>query len=285
MVKPAASQGRSCICGPSARFCHDPAWSSRRTWSERAELRSRREVSAAGPPPWRCDRRGARRPGMGRRARASARATLEDELHGQLNEAGACDRWEESGGGGAERRVRRQTGSSGDSANSGGGGAEEVGGVGADDVGMVEEVEGLGDELQPCLFGEADVAGEAGVERDLFREIERVAAEAGKSVGSAVAVVVQVEAEQAGIGVPGLGGENTAQFPATENRAADAVQAPGVVQVPDSAQDEAVPLVVDSGGAIGARVERIGDLLGVVEAEGHDGGLVGHVVNDLAEGV
>jgi len=116
------------------------------------------------------------------------------------------------------RGVGQQTGRPGDAASCDSGSVSpthvEYSGADAVDVGVVEDVEALGNQLDLEALIDGNVFRHAWIERNGARQIKSVASQARHAVREAVRIVVEVRAHRSGIGLAGLRGEDSAEFPA-----------------------------------------------------------------------
>ena len=62
------------------------------------------------------------------------------------------------------------------------------------EVGAIENIEPLGNQLQPCVFSEPELSSDPGIKADEIRPGERVAANSRRPIGETVAVIVQIRA-------------------------------------------------------------------------------------------
>src|SRR3954453_21187648 len=153
------------------------------------------------------------------------------------------------------------------------------------DVGAVHQVERFGDELHAGAGEEADLLRHARVDRELARQPERIAREAGGAVVARVAIVVDISIDDGGVRLAGLPAGDPADRPAAEDRAAESVHVLRIrIETPDAAEDDAVRDVVVAGRPITVEVERVLRELRVVGAR-HDGRGVRLVVAHLRVGV
>src|SRR4051794_15411467 len=145
-------------------------------------------------------------------------------------------------------------------------------------IAAVEEVECFRDELDAGAGEEADFLRQARVDRELARQPERIAREAGGAVVARVAIVVEVRAGDGGVWLAGLPAGDAADRPASEDGPAESVHVLRIrIETPDAAEDDAVRDIVVAGSPIAVEVERVLRVLRIVGA-GNDGGGVRLVV-------
>src|SRR5215472_9563846 len=100
---------------------------------------------------------------------------------------------------------------------------------------MVQHIERLGNELEPCPFRETNGTRYARVERDDGGQVEGIASETRRPLVPAVAIAIEIAVDQRGIGLSALGVEYPGNLPtfgqSLENVVLDALR---VVQVPHS---------------------------------------------------
>src|SRR5216684_5849613 len=114
--------------------------------------------------------------------------------------------------------------------------------------------------------------------------MESIPAQAWCAVVVAIAVVVEIEADQCGVGQAGLRGEDATQFPSTKKHSRRASERTSFANLPDATQDKPVPLVVYAKPTVSAGVGRVGEQK-IVGCRWIHGDGFGIVVNGSAEGV
>src|SRR5215831_9961207 len=150
---------------------------------------------------------------------------------------------------------------------------------------MVEDVEGLRDELQPGPFTEVNGARYTRIQRDNGRHTEGVTSEAGCPLRAAVAVVIQIGVDQGRVRLAALSIEDPRDLPTLGQDLEEAVvNALSIVQVPNAAEDEAMAHVIVAVAAIEAYVVGVVDHFSVV-GSGYDSRGVGNVIDHMAPGV
>ncbi len=100
------------------------------------------------------------------------------------------------------------------------------------DVRVVKHVERLPDESQTDALGDVHITRHAWIQGNRPRQIESVSAESRRSICGRVAVVVQIEINQPGIGQPRLRRQNSTELPAPENGLRRSRQSPCIIQLP-----------------------------------------------------
>src|SRR4029077_6827027 len=127
------------------------------------------------------------------------------------------------------------------------------------DVGVVEDVECLADELEAESLGKLNIFGNPRVERNGTWQVERISSYARCAVRGAVGVVVKVRIYHGGVRLAGLSRQDSAELPTTQDLLGSTRKPLSIVESPDSTQDKPVALVIDARGAIRADVARIGN--------------------------
>ena len=120
----------------------------------------------------------------------------------------------------------------------------------------VEEVEGVGGELQAIAVANVDFADEAKIGGSVVGSGEAVAAVAGETVVVVVAVLVGIAVDGGVDGASAAGGDDAGDFPVVENVAEELVLAVEGTRLDGEGGDEAVALVGDAGAALGIGVRR-----------------------------
>jgi hypothetical protein len=144
----------------------------------------------------------------------------------------------------------------------------------------VEEVEGVGGELEAVALGNVDFADEAEVGGGVVGAGESVAAVAGETVVVVVAVLVGVAVNGGVDGASTAGGYDAGNFPVVEHVAEEWVFAVEGTRLEGEGGDEAVALVGDARSALAVGV------VGILDGGGFAGdqGVLA-VVNGVGVGV
>jgi len=114
--------------------------------------------------------------------------------------------------------------------------------------------------------------------------MESIPAQAWCAVVVAIAIVVEIKADQCGVRQAALRGEDAAQFPSTEKHSRRASERTSFANLPDATQDKPVPLVVYAKPPVRAGVGRVGQQQ-IVGGRWIHGDGFGVVINGSAEGV
>src|ERR1700722_204978 len=191
----------------------------------------------------------------------------EDEFQSQLNLARG------EGGGGLEEilwlLVVGRVGNSIDvgavGSEGGGFGGEAVGGDGDALIVAVEQVEGIGGEVEAAGVAEVDFADEAEIGGGVVGASEGVAAVAGETVVEIVAVLIGIAADGGVDGASAAGGDDAGNFPVVENVSEKFLAAVKGTRVRGKSGDEALALVGDAGTALGV------GLVGILDSGGSAG--------------
>jgi hypothetical protein len=177
----------------------------------------------------------------------------EDEFQPQLNLARG------EGGGGFEEilwllvvgRVRDSVDVGAVGSEGGGFGGEAVGGDGDALIVAVEQVEGIGGEVEAAGVADVDFADEAEVSGGVVGASEGVAAVSGETVVEIVAVLIEIAADGGVDRASAAGGDDAGNFPVVENVSEKFLAAVKGTRFRGKSGDEALALVGDAGTALG----------------------------------
>src|SRR6266702_7239599 len=125
-------------------------------------------------------------------------------------------------------------------------------------IAVVEDVEGLCDQLEVHRLPCADGLGKTWIERIEVGKTIQIAGRSRRALASRVLAAVQRAVERRRVGLARLRRTDGADLPSAGDLAGDAVEAASIgIEIPDRAGDEAVAYIVVAWGEIDARAERI----------------------------